>query len=70
MILVYRSFPFDGADPAQQHHSLFPCSTHHWFNSGLETLLLGGACATVAYTIGQLVDHMIGDHGDGAHLDL
>eukprot|EP00586_Coscinodiscus_wailesii_P023061 CAMPEP_0172503786 /NCGR_PEP_ID=MMETSP1066-20121228/172334_1 /TAXON_ID=671091 /ORGANISM="Coscinodiscus wailesii, Strain CCMP2513" /LENGTH=296 /DNA_ID=CAMNT_0013279671 /DNA_START=22 /DNA_END=912 /DNA_ORIENTATION=+ len=34
-------------------------STTHWFWSGTETLLLGGACATVAYTIGQLVDGFI-----------
>lgn len=31
-------------------------SAANWFKCGLETLLLGGACATVAYTIGQFVD--------------
>jgi hypothetical protein len=31
-------------------------SSANWFKCGLETLLLGGACATVAYTIGQFVD--------------
>lgn len=34
-------------------------STTHWFWSGTETLLLGGVCATVAYTIGQFVDTLI-----------
>jgi DNA damage-binding protein 1 len=33
-------------------------STQHWMVAGLETLLLGGACATVAFTIGQFVDHV------------
>ena len=36
----------------------------HWFWSGLETLLLGGACATVAFTIGYYVNGMIGEEGD------
>ena len=31
-------------------------SAANWFKCGLETLLLGGACATVAYIIGQFVD--------------
>jgi len=31
----------------------------HWLTSGMETLLLGGACATVAYTIGQIVEGFI-----------
>lgn len=31
----------------------------HWFNSGLETLLLGGTCATVAFSIGQLVKGLV-----------
>lgn len=35
--------------------SLF--STAKWYISGMETFLLGGACATVAYTIGQYVEH-------------
>jgi len=34
-------------------------SAANWFICGLETLLLGGACATVAYTIGQFVDGLI-----------
>ena len=34
-------------------------SAANWFKCGLETLLLGGACATVAYTIGQFVDKHI-----------
>lgn len=45
------------------------CS-QHWFSSGIETLLLGGACATVAYTIGQFIDHLLVEDGDGGHLDL
>mmetsp|Transcript_12938 Transcript_12938/g.27910 ORF Transcript_12938/g.27910 Transcript_12938/m.27910 type:complete len:279 (+) Transcript_12938:27-863(+) len=36
-------------------------SASHWFVCGLETLLLGGACATVAYTIGQFVDSLIAE---------
>mmetsp|Transcript_20512 Transcript_20512/g.44419 ORF Transcript_20512/g.44419 Transcript_20512/m.44419 type:complete len:278 (-) Transcript_20512:108-941(-) len=32
--------------------------------SGLETLLLGGACATVAFTIGQVVQRGLGYDGD------
>lgn len=39
------------------------CS-QHWFISGAETFLLGGACATVAYTLGQLIDHHIKSDGD------
>eukprot|EP00527_Entomoneis_sp_CCMP2396_P004931 CAMPEP_0198142874 /NCGR_PEP_ID=MMETSP1443-20131203/5545_1 /TAXON_ID=186043 /ORGANISM="Entomoneis sp., Strain CCMP2396" /LENGTH=287 /DNA_ID=CAMNT_0043805987 /DNA_START=227 /DNA_END=1090 /DNA_ORIENTATION=+ len=35
-------------------------STQHWFQSGMETFLLGGACATVAYTIGQVVQRNLG----------
>jgi len=30
----------------------------HWFSSGLETLVLGGTCATVAFTIGYYVNEM------------
>mmetsp|Transcript_23624 Transcript_23624/g.43636 ORF Transcript_23624/g.43636 Transcript_23624/m.43636 type:complete len:228 (-) Transcript_23624:77-760(-) len=37
--------------------SLF--GTHHWVLCGMETLLLGGACAAVAYTIGQFVDGLL-----------
>mmetsp|Transcript_23159 Transcript_23159/g.34190 ORF Transcript_23159/g.34190 Transcript_23159/m.34190 type:complete len:279 (+) Transcript_23159:256-1092(+) len=31
----------------------------NWFTSGVETLLLGGACATVAYTIGQIIKEYV-----------
>lgn len=41
-------------------------SAQSWFRSGMETLLLGGACATVAFTIGQLVDRLAG--GDAADI--
>ena len=34
-------------------------SKQHWFRAGLETLILGGACATVAYTIGQVVERIV-----------
>jgi len=34
-------------------------SVGKWYISGLETLTLGGACATVAYTIGQAMDKLI-----------
>jgi len=34
-------------------------SATHWLWSGAETLLLGGTCATVAYTIGQFVDGLM-----------
>jgi hypothetical protein len=30
-------------------------SAQNWFHSGMETLALGGACATIAFTVGQLV---------------
>lgn len=33
----------------------------NWFSSGLETLLLGGCCATVAFTIGYFVNGLVGD---------
>merc|ERR1711933_601120 len=33
----------------------------NWFVSGLETLLLGGACATVAFTIGYYVNGLVSD---------
>jgi VIT1/CCC1 family predicted Fe2+/Mn2+ transporter len=35
-------------------------SSQGWFRSGMETLLLGGACATSAFTIGQVVSNFIG----------
>ena len=33
----------------------------HWFWSGFETLLLGGTCAVVAFTIGYYVNGLLGD---------
>lgn len=39
-------------------------SKHHWFVTGCETLLLGGTCACVAYTIGQFVKNITG-HDSG-----
>lgn len=40
-------------------------SAAHWFMSGMETLLLGGACASLAYTIGQVVNDIVeGSDGD------
>jgi VIT1/CCC1 family predicted Fe2+/Mn2+ transporter len=39
-------------------------SNQQWFIAGMETLLLGGACATVAFTIGQLVKSVYGDDAD------
>lgn len=35
-------------------------STQHWFRAGVETLSLGGACATLAYTIGQVLQAHFG----------
>ena len=35
-------------------------TSQHWFQAGLETLLLGGACATVAFTIGMFVESKLG----------
>lgn len=32
----------------------------HWTWSGMETLMLGGACATVAFTIGYYVNEIVG----------
>jgi VIT1/CCC1 family predicted Fe2+/Mn2+ transporter len=34
-------------------------SNQGWFRSGMETLTLGGACATVAFTIGQLLEKLV-----------
>jgi VIT1/CCC1 family predicted Fe2+/Mn2+ transporter len=39
-------------------------STQSWFQAGMETLLLGGACATTAFTVGQLVKSYLGDDVD------
>lgn len=36
-------------------------STTHWLQCGLEAFLLGGACATLAYIIGQYVELMQSD---------
>jgi hypothetical protein len=41
-------------------------SRSNWFYSGLETLLLGGACATLAYTIGHYVNALLGEDDAGA----
>ena len=38
-------------------------STTRWYVAGLETLLLGGACATVAFTIGQVVKNYFHQQG-------
>jgi hypothetical protein len=32
--------------------------------SGMETLLLGGTCATLAFTIGKYVNNLIGEDED------
>jgi DNA damage-binding protein 1 len=37
----------------------------NWFYSGFETLLLGGACAIVAFTLGYYIDGLLG-HDDDA----
>lgn len=34
-------------------------SNANWFTSGLETLVLGGACATIAFTIGEKIDTLV-----------
>jgi len=39
-------------------------SNSNWFLSGSETLLLGGACATVAFTIGHYVNGLLGEDAD------
>jgi len=36
-------------------------SNAKWYLCGLETFLLGGACATVAFAIGLLVDRLVAD---------
>ena len=36
-------------------------SAANWFICGLETLLLGGACATVSFTVAHFVDGLVGD---------
>jgi vacuolar iron transporter family protein len=35
-------------------------SAQNWFRSGMETLMLGGTCATVAFTVGQIVNNRLG----------
>jgi DNA damage-binding protein 1 len=40
-------------------------SASHWFTSGLETLFLGGACATVAFSIGYYVNELVGEDTEG-----
>ncbi len=39
-------------------------SRSNWMYSGMETFLLGGACATVAFTIGRYVNSLVGEDGD------
>jgi VIT1/CCC1 family predicted Fe2+/Mn2+ transporter len=34
-------------------------SKQKWYCAGIETLLLGGTCATVAYTIGQIIESIV-----------
>lgn len=34
-------------------------SASNWFTSGMETLLLGGACAFTAFSLGQLIDGLV-----------
>jgi VIT1/CCC1 family predicted Fe2+/Mn2+ transporter len=34
-----------------------------WFHAGMETLVLGGCCATVAFVVGQWVNSLVGDEG-------
>jgi len=36
-------------------------SASPWYLSGLETLFLGGACATLAYVLGQYIDSLLGE---------
>jgi hypothetical protein len=36
----------------------------NWFWSGIETLLLGGSCATVAFTVGHYVSDLLGVDAD------
>ena len=40
-------------------------SNQQWYRAGAETLLLGGCCATVAFTLGQLVQGYLGDDAAG-----
>lgn len=40
-------------------------SSQHWVISGTESLLLGGACATVAFTIGYYVDDVVSESTAG-----
>lgn len=40
-------------------------SRSNWFLSGMETFLLGGACATMAFTIGHYVNGLLGDDVEG-----
>ncbi|KAI2501132.1 VIT family [Fragilaria crotonensis] len=69
-VIMFCSFAFFGALPLIGY-LVFPsafriCSVKstfcasHWFASGMETLLLGGVCATVAYSIGQFVQGIVG----------
>ena len=49
------------------YHPLVTNRGANWLSSGLETLMLGGACATVAFTIGFYVNGLVGDDADGIH---
>ena len=42
----------------------------HWSWSGMETLMLGGACATVAFTIGYYVNQIVGSDADSVHWSI
>lgn len=37
-------------------------SGRFWLHSGMETLLLGGACATIAYVLGDLINRAFMQH--------
>ncbi len=62
-VLHYYVFYCTHFNLNQFHHAFLPetFSAANWFVCGLETFLLGGACATVAYTIGQFVDGLVSD---------
>ena len=42
-------------------------TSQHALRTGMETLLLGGACATVAFTVGQMVQQLLGYSEDDIH---
>lgn len=57
-----------GMEPTFLTHHSFVCirliSRSNWIYSGMETLLLGGACATLAFTIGKYVNNLVGEDED------